>query len=80
MENNYQQPLEVEVAVQGSSESPNPTSGSPSPVFEVPEGDASIFMGPYSLDDLADLEEWARRVPGTQRDGRFCDGEARNIR
>ena len=51
----------MEVAEQGSPESPEPSSGSPSTVFEVPEGDASTFMGFYSLDDLVDLEEWARR-------------------
>ena len=69
MENNEQAPLQVEVAAPGSPESPQPSPGSPSPVFEVPEGDASTFMGFYSLDDLVDLEEWARRsreLRGTQ--------------
>ena len=61
MENNEQAPLEVEVAAPGSPESPQPSPGSPSPVFEVPEGDASTFMGFYSLDEIEDLEEWARR-------------------
>ena len=69
MENNEQAPLQVEVAAPGSPESPQPSPGSPSPVFEVPEGDASTFMGFYSLDDLVDSEEWARRsreLRGTQ--------------
>ena len=61
MENNVQEPLEVEVAAPGSPESPQPSPGSPSPVFEEPVGDASTFMGFYSLDDIIDLEEWARR-------------------
>ena len=61
MENNYQEPLKVEVAAQGSPESPDPSPGSPSPVFEEPEGDASTFMGFYSLENLVDLENWARR-------------------
>ena len=66
VENNEQAPLQVEVAAPGSPESPQPSPGSPSPVFEVPEGDASTFMGFYSL---VDLEEWARRsreLRGTQ--------------
>ena len=69
MENNEQAPLPVEVAAPGSPESPQPSPGSPSPVFEVPEGDASTCVGFYSLDDLVDLEEWARRsreLRGTQ--------------
>ena len=61
MENNEQALLQVEVAAPGSPESPKPSPGSPSPVFEVPEGDASTFMGLYSLDDIVDLEKWARR-------------------
>ena len=60
MENNEQAPLQVEVEQPGSPASPQPSLGSPSPVFGVPEGDASTFMGFYSLDDLVDLEEWAR--------------------
>ena len=56
MENNYQELLEVEVGAQGS---PEPSPGSP--VFEEPAGYASTFMGIYSLDDLVDLEDWARR-------------------
>ena len=51
----------MEVGEQGSPESPEPSPGSPSSVFEVPEGDASTLMGFYSLDDLVDLEEWVRR-------------------
>ena len=48
--------------LQESPESPQPSPpSSPEPVFEVPEGDASTFMGFYCLDDLVDLEEWARR-------------------
>ena len=61
MQNNHQEPLEVEVGAQGSSQSPEPSPGSRSPVFEVPEGDASPFMGFFSLDDLVDLQDWARR-------------------
>ena len=61
MESNYQDSLEVEVGAQGSPESPQFSPGPPSPVFEVPEGDASTFMGLHSLDDLVDFEEWARR-------------------
>ena len=61
MENNVQEPLQVEVAAPGSPESPQPSPRSPLPVFEAPEGDASTFMGFYSLDDIIDLEEWARR-------------------
>ena len=64
MEKNYHKPLEVEVAAQGSPESPDPSPGSPSPVFEEPEGDASTFMGFCSLDDIVDLENWARRSRG----------------
>ena len=45
---------------QGSPESPDPSPGSTSPVFEVREGNASTFMGFYSLDDIQDLKEWAR--------------------
>ena len=45
----------------GVPESPDLSPGSPLPVFEVPQGDASTLMGLYSLDDLVDLEEWARR-------------------
>ena len=56
MENNYQEPLKVEVAVQWSPESPDLSPGSPSPVFEVPQGNTSTIIGIYSLDDLADLE------------------------
>ena len=53
-----------EVGAQGSPDSPEPSPlSSPEPVFEVPEGDASTFMGFCSLDDLVDLEEWARRSP-----------------
>ena len=69
MENNEQAPLHVEVAAPGSPESPQPSPGSPLPVFVVPEGDASTFMDFYSLDDLVDLEEWSRRsreLRGTQ--------------
>ena len=52
----------VEVGAQGSPQSPEPSPpSSPEPVFEFPEGDASTFMGFYSLDDIVDLEEWARR-------------------
>ena len=51
MENNDQGPLEVEVAAQGS----------PSPVFQLPEGDASKFMGFYTGDDIDYLEYWANR-------------------
>ena len=61
MEHNYQEPLELEDGAQGSPEPPEPSPGSPSPVFEEPAGDASTFMGFYSLDDLVDLEDWARR-------------------
>ena len=61
MENNHREPLEVEVGAQGSPESPDPFPGSPSPVFEIPQGDASTFMEFYSLDDLVDLEVWVRR-------------------
>ena len=61
MENNEQAPLEVEVEQPGSPESPQPSPGSPSPVFGEPAGDASTFIGFYSLDDLIELEEWARR-------------------
>ena len=61
MENNVQEPLEVKVAAPGSPESPQPSPGSPLPVFEVPEGDASTFIRCHSLDDIVDLEEWARR-------------------
>ena len=60
----------VGVGAQGSPESPEPSPpSSPEPVFEFPEGDASTFVGFYSLDDLVDLEEWARRsreLRGTQ--------------
>ena len=69
MENNEQAPLQVEVAAPESTESPQPSPGFPSPLFVVPEGDASTFMDFYSLDDLVDLEEWARRsreLRGTQ--------------
>ena len=62
MENNEQAPLEVEVPeIPENPESPQPSPRSPSPVFVIPEGDASTFMDFYSLDDLVDLEEWARR-------------------
>ena len=62
MENNEQAPLEVEVPeIPENPESPQPSPRSPSPVFVIPEGDASTFMDFYSLDDLIDLEEWARR-------------------
>ena len=61
MDNNYQEPLEVEVRAQGSPESPEPSPGSPSLVFEEPAGDVSTFMGFYSLDELVDLEDWAQR-------------------
>ena len=62
MENNEQAPLEVEVPeIPENPESPQPSPGSPSPVFVIPEGDVSTFMDFYSLDDLVDLEEWARR-------------------
>ena len=55
------QELQVEVGQQGSPESPQPSPGSPSPVFEEPAGDASTFIVFYSLDDIEDLEKWARR-------------------
>ena len=61
MENNEQAPLQVEVEKPVSPVSLQPFPGSPLPVFEVPEGDASTFLGFYSLDDLVDLEEGARR-------------------
>ena len=62
MENNEQAPLEVEVPeIPENPESPQPSPRSPSPVFVIPEGDTSTFMDFYSLDDLVDLEEWARR-------------------
>ena len=51
----------MEVAAQGSPESPDPFPGFSLPVFGVPEGNASTFMGFYSLDDLVDLGDWARR-------------------
>ena len=60
MENNYQESLEVDVGAQESPECPEPSPGSPSPVFEELVEGASTFMGFYSLDDLVDLEDWAR--------------------
>ena len=61
MENNEQEPLQVEVEQPGSPASPQPSPRSPSPVFKEPAGDASTFMGFYSLDDIVNLKEWARR-------------------
>ena len=54
------------VAAQGSPESPDPSPGSPSPVFEEPEGDASTFMGFYSLENLVDLENSSRELRRTE--------------
>ena len=53
--------IQIEVEQQGSPESPQPSPVSPLPVLEEPAADASTFMGFYSLDDIEDLEEWARR-------------------
>ena len=50
----------MEIGQPGSPESPQPSPGSPSPVFKEPAGDVLTFMGFYSLDDIQDLEEWAR--------------------
>ena len=54
------QELYVEVEQQ-VPESPQPSPRSPSPVSEEPAGDASTFMGLYSLDDPINLGEWVRR-------------------
>ena len=67
MENNVQEPLEVEVAAPGSPESPEPSPQSPSPVFQMPAGDASNFMGFYSTDDIDDLEYWAKKSRDLRR-------------
>ena len=55
------QELQVEVGQQGSPECPQPSPRFPSPVFELPVGDASNFMGFYTADDIDDLEFWANR-------------------
>ena len=73
MENNEQAP--VEVAVPGSPESPEPSPpSSPEPVFQLPAGDASHFMGSYSANDIDDLEYWAKRSRDLHRvSGSFAE-------
>ena len=74
MENNVQEPLEVEVAAQGSPESPEPPLQLLSPVFQMPAGDASNFMGFCSADDIDDLEYWAKRSRDLRRvSGSFAE-------
>ena len=58
---------ELEVGQQVSPESPQPSPGSPSPVFQLPVGDASKFMGFYTADFLDDLEYWANRSRDLRR-------------
>ena len=74
MENNEQEPLQVEVAAPGSPESPEPSPRSPSPVFQMPAGDASNFIGFYSADDIDYLEYWANRSRDLRRmSGSFAE-------
>ena len=54
-------PPEVQVAPQESTESLQPSTGSPLPVYQLPAGDASTLMGFYSSDDIGDLEQRAWR-------------------
>ena len=64
-----------EVGAQGSPESPEPSPpSSPEPVFQLPAGDASNFMGFYSADDIDDLEYWANRSRDLRRvSGSFAE-------
>ena len=55
------QELQVEVGQQGSLESPQPSPGSPLPVFLLPVGDASNIMGFYTADDKDDVEIWSNQ-------------------
>ena len=52
--------LEFDVELQGSPESPRPSAGWSSPVFQVLAVGASLFMGFYSSADIDDLEQRAR--------------------
>ena len=60
-----------EIGAQGSPESPEPSPpSSPEPVFQLPAGDTSSFMGFYSADDIDDLNieqkgRELRRVSGS---------------
>ena len=58
----------------GSPESPEPSTRSPLPVFQLPVGGASNFMGFHSADDIDDLEYWASRSPDLRRvSGSFAE-------
>ena len=55
-------PFKIQFGQEEAPESPSPSPGSPSPVFQPSAGDASFFMDFYTLDDLEHLEQWGNHT------------------